>query len=156
MHRHQSALYHVETLCRLGSEHEAAVFLKAKAPLAVAAWQGELQQSTTSASASSMSPAEVVLQPSLFFSGDRRCKEILTTSTPQQQATLLRQLVRVNDATVLLLRHELEAARVILEDVVRTDRDIASAVRNLVYVYIKQGKSGEALALLKSIRLGVA
>lgn len=64
---------------------------------------------------------------------------------------LLKQLYRVNDAVVLLLRQELEAARVILEDIVRTDRDIVLAVQNLLYVYIKQGKGSEAVSLLRLI-----
>jgi hypothetical protein len=69
-----------------------------------------------------------------------------------QIGALLKQLHRVNDAVVLLLRCELESARVVLEDIVRTDRDLVPAVQNLAYVYIKQGKSTEVLALLTAVK----
>ena len=69
---------------------------------------------------------------------------------------LLKQLYRVNDAVVLILRSEIDAARVILEDVVRVDKDLVPAVQNLLFLYVKQEKTTEALALLQMVNLSPA
>lgn len=143
----------MEILCRLGSEHEAAVLLKASANATIAAWQTALTN-TIGGGGDTGNDAErklgVSLPAELFFSGAQRLKE-LGTASPGQLAVTLKQLHRVNDAVVLLLRAETDAARVILEDVVRTDRDLVPAVQNLLYVYVRQGKSAEALALLRLV-----
>jgi hypothetical protein len=144
--RHLATFYHVEILCRLGSEHEAAVLLKASAAATLSAWQTTLLNSASSSVEDSGSP----LPKELFFSGSQRVKE-LSTASPGQVATVLKQLHRVNDAVVLLLRAETDAARVILEDVVRVDKDLVPAVQNLLYVYVRQGKNSEALALLRLV-----
>jgi hypothetical protein len=150
--RHLATFYHVEILCRLGSEHEAAVLLKASAAATLSAWQTTLLNSAGS-SGNTVGNIERNSSPhpkALFFSGNQRVKE-LSAATPGQVATVLKQLHRVNDAVVLLLRAETDAARVILEDVVRVDKDLVPAVQNLLYVYVRQGKNSEALALLRLV-----
>jgi hypothetical protein len=142
----------VEILCRLGSEHEAAVLLKASAAATMGAWQSALTNHTTGDSSGGGSEEQAIttlLPPSMFFSGALRVQEL--TASPGLAGALLKLLHRVNDAVVLLVRSEVEAARVILEDVVRQDRDLVPAVQNLLYVYVRQGKSQEALALLRLV-----
>ena len=156
--RHLATFYHVEILCRLGSEHEAAVLLKASSVVTLTAWNSILQHpyDSSTASTTTMSSEDRVqllnnlFSSNMFFTGSHRIRELSTISS-SNMTILLKQLYRVNDAVVLLLRQELEAARVILEDIVRTDRDIVLAVQNLLYVYIKQGKGSEAVSLLRLI-----
>jgi hypothetical protein len=147
--RHLATFYHVEILCRLGSEHEAAVLLKASAAVTLSAWHTALTSSLDGGGEDARKLG-ALLSPGMFFSGARRVQELVASSA--QVGALLKQLHRVNDAVVLLLRCELDAARVILEDIVRTDRDLVPAVQNLAYVYIKQGKSTEVLALLTAVK----
>jgi hypothetical protein len=139
----------VEILCRLGSEHEAAVLLKASAAVTLSAWQAALA-SSLDGGVEDLGKLGALLPPGMFFSGARRLQELCASVV--QMGALLKQLHRVNDAVVLLLRCELESARVVLEDIVRTDRDLVPAVQNLAYVYIKQGKSTEVLALLTAVK----
>lgn len=156
-HRHLAVSYHVEILCRLGREHEAAMALKASTAAFTGAWQevlrggGEPEDDGAGALAAlgdrTAEGSASILSPTLFFSGAARIAEL--RSKPAAYGVLLKLLLRVNDAVVLMLRCELEAARVILEDVVRSDKDLVPAVQNLVYVYIKQGKVYDALGLLK-------
>lgn len=148
--------YNVEILCRLGREHEAAVALKSTTAATMCAWQqtllGVSETDTMGRDGASLVDAPtvadaVLLSPTLFFSGSARIAELRTS--PSAYGVLVKQLLRVDDAVVLMLRCEMEAARVILEDVVRCDKDLVPAVQNLVYVYIKQGKVTDALGLIK-------
>lgn len=169
--RHLAIFYHVEILCRLGHEHEAAVLLKASASATISAWQTALSSSggvgggvvgggggyVDARNGDNDRQLANSLPPTLFFSGAQRLRDLsaaatlLSSSSSQLVGACLKQLQRVNDAVVLLLRTETEAARVILEDVVRTDRDLVPAVQNLLYVYVKQGKTSEAIALLRLV-----
>mmetsp|Transcript_23683 Transcript_23683/g.39511 ORF Transcript_23683/g.39511 Transcript_23683/m.39511 type:complete len:293 (-) Transcript_23683:579-1457(-) len=69
----------------------------------------------------------------------------------QLASSVVRLSLRVNEAVVLVVRHELEAARVLLEDAVRRDPDFAPAVHNLLYVYMKQGRRAHALRLIQLV-----
>ncbi len=142
--RYLACSYHLQALCMLGKPQAAADFLKSQMVEAICSGAEE------DALARCHVPSGLLLNSSKTALGG----VVVKLPEPRRPAVALAAM-QVNKAVVLLQRGLLSSALTMVESALRSCPDFSPAVQCLVYVYLRQGRTKQALNVLGAYKQNV-